>query len=86
MPGLSVLYCAVTFNKPQKHPVVKKITPPKGRRLDIIRLLAKGLTSKEIAVVLFLAVSTINNYRHEMLRQYNVSSTQELVLLFKDDL
>ncbi|MBR1569139.1 MAG: helix-turn-helix transcriptional regulator [Bacteroidales bacterium] len=52
-----------------------------GRELEILRLLAKGLSTPKIAEELKLGTETILWYRKGLHRKFNVHSTVEL--LFK---
>ena len=48
---------------------------------NVIRLLAKGLSSKQIAGELGIAFNTVNTYRRNMLRKSSVKNSTELVQL-----
>lgn len=48
---------------------------------NVIRLLAQGLSSKQIAAELGIAFNTVNTYRRNMLRKSNVKNSTELVQL-----
>jgi DNA-binding NarL/FixJ family response regulator len=49
------------------------------RERQLIELLAQGKTSKEIAAVLEVAVSTISSHRKSICRKLNVHSSAELI-------
>lgn len=49
------------------------------RERDIARLIAKGLTNKAIARVLFLRPSTVSTYAKRLFLKLNVSSRAEMV-------
>ncbi len=49
------------------------------RQRQLMNLVAKGLTNKEIAVQLSLSEFTVRNHIHRILRQVEVSSRQEAV-------
>ncbi|MBX2964719.1 MAG: response regulator transcription factor [Cyclobacteriaceae bacterium] len=49
------------------------------REIQVIRLLCKGRSSKQIAEILGLKISTIEDYRKAMLKNTNTSSTAGLV-------
>jgi len=55
------------------------LTPTETR---VLRLLAKGKSSKEIADVLGIGSRTVDNHRGRIMEKFHVSSTVELVLLF----
>lgn len=49
------------------------------RELDVLRLVAEGKTSKEIANVLFLSRRTVENYKNNMLKKLNMHKTSDLI-------
>lgn len=49
------------------------------RELDVLRLVAEGKTSKEIANVLFLSRRTVENYKNNMLKKLNLHKTSDLI-------
>ena len=49
------------------------------REIDVLRLLATGKSSKQMATELNIALKTIDNHRQSMLRKTNTKSTGELV-------
>ncbi len=49
------------------------------REIEVLRLLAKGNSSKQIASVLDISIKTTDNHRQNMLRKTNSKSTGELV-------
>jgi DNA-binding CsgD family transcriptional regulator len=49
------------------------------RELEIVRLLAAGKKSKQIAEELGISVNTVHNHRKKMIKKYNVYSTDEIV-------
>jgi DNA-binding NarL/FixJ family response regulator len=50
------------------------------REFEIIKCIAEGLNSKQIAEKLFLSVHTINTHRRNIVTKTNKSSTLELVI------
>jgi DNA-binding NarL/FixJ family response regulator len=50
------------------------------REVEIIKLVTKGLTTKEIAQKLFLSFHTITTHRKNIFRKLNVHSSSELIL------
>jgi predicted ATPase/DNA-binding NarL/FixJ family response regulator len=57
-------------------PVSKLLT---GRELDILRLLAEGMSNREIAGELFLAISTVKWYIGEILRKLEAANRTQAV-------
>jgi DNA-binding CsgD family transcriptional regulator len=51
-----------------------------NREMDVIRLLAKGLSSKEIAIKLNISSQTVDKHRRNMLQKAQMKNTQELVV------
>ena len=50
------------------------------REQDILGLLAKGLSSKEIANALLISIHTVSNHRRNICQKLGLHSTRELVL------
>ena len=57
-------------------PVVDALTP---RELDVLRLLAKGNTNRQIAALLGLSVRTVENHRANLMGKLGLASRVELV-------
>jgi DNA-binding NarL/FixJ family response regulator len=55
------------------------------REIEILRLLAKGSSSADIAAVLHLSTHTVNTHRKNILRKLDMSSTVELVRFVHDN-
>lgn len=56
--------------------------PGKGlssREIEILKHMAEGLSSKQIARILSLSINTVNNHRKSMLSKTNCQSSSELV-------
>ena len=49
------------------------------REQEILRMIAKGLTSREIADKLYLSLSTINTHRANLMQKLNIHDTARLV-------
>jgi two-component system nitrate/nitrite response regulator NarL len=65
-----VLAAAKNIDKPQR------LTT---REIEIIKLLAKGLNSNEIAEQLFISENTVETHRRNILRKTNTHSTVEMI-------
>ena len=52
---------------------------PSRRELDVVRLLAEGKSSKQIAATLNLSPRTIETYRARIMLRLNVRSLAEIV-------
>jgi DNA-binding NarL/FixJ family response regulator len=55
------------------------------REIEILRLLAKGNSSADIAESLHLSTHTVNTHRKNILRKLDMSSTVELVRFVHDN-
>ena len=55
------------------------------RELEILRLLAKGKNSFEIAEQLFITLNTVKTHRRNMLRKLNASNTSQLLKIGFDN-
>ena len=91
---LAALACAIIFGRrkrrahgaadaeaPIPSPEAPSIT---DREREILVLLAKAYTSRQIAEALFLSPETINWYRKKLLVKFDVANTPELVLKAKE--
>jgi two-component system response regulator DegU len=66
----------------------KKIAPTQHfseRELEILRLLAQGKNSYEIAGQLFITLNTVKTHRRNMLRKLNASNTSQLLKIGFDN-
>lgn len=52
-----------------------------SREREIITLLAKGMSSKQISNLLFISKSTVDNHRQNLLKKLGASSTAEIIHL-----
>ena len=69
--------------------VARKLTPPAARadpdsvlterELEVLRLLADGLTKREVAATLFLSYSTIHSHTKSIYRKLGGSSRDEVL-------
>lgn len=72
--------------------IIRNLNPPAGRPADrltpreaeVIRLVAQGLTNREIAGQLFLAEKTVKHHVTQILHKLNVRNRLEAVLAFYD--
>ena len=89
-PGLSALQQEIGLAEPANPrsvtPVTTRDTSSGGRHLltdsemEIVRLIASGLTTKEIAARRFLSFHTVNTHRKNIFRKLQVKSVSELVM------
>jgi DNA-binding NarL/FixJ family response regulator len=49
------------------------------REVEILKLIAEGKTSKEIAAILFLSIRTVDNHRNNIMKKLNVRKSADLV-------
>jgi DNA-binding NarL/FixJ family response regulator len=54
-------------------------TPLTDREIEIIQLLIRGKTSKEIAEELFISKNTVDTHRRNILEKTNLNTTAELI-------
>lgn len=59
----------------------KKIPAPSRREYEIIRCIANGYTSREIAGLLALSFETVQTHRKRIFKKYKVHSSAEIVML-----
>lgn len=72
----------LTNEEDNKKPDLNKLSE---RELDIVRLLRKGYSSKDIAEELSLSVRTIDAHRYNILKKLNLKNVTALVNLVNDE-
>jgi DNA-binding NarL/FixJ family response regulator len=70
-------YLKKAKNPTETEPVASRITS--ARQREILKLLAEGKTSKEVAVALGMRVKTVDTHRSNMMKRLNCHSRGELV-------
>ncbi|MFW6224993.1 MAG: response regulator [Bacteroidota bacterium] len=58
-----------------------EVSTPTNRELSVIKLLAKGLSSKQIAEILSISSSTVETHRKNLIAKYGINKTAELICL-----
>jgi len=56
-----------------------------ARELDVIKLVAEGLTSQEIADQLFISELTVQTHRRNMMRKLDLKNSMQVVQFAKDN-
>ena len=56
-----------------------EIDPLTSREREVLKLIAEGKSSKEIAALLFISVSTVNNHRASIMEKLNLNKATDLV-------
>ena len=69
---------------PSPQTAEKLIEPLSEREIDVLRLLVKGLSNREIAGQLFLAEGTVKNYISSALQKLNVRDRTQAALRAKE--
>lgn len=64
----------------KKNQHIPKLTP---RQREVIELLNKGLTNREIADTLYIECGTVKNHVHRILKKLNVSSRHEAASIYR---
>jgi two-component system response regulator DevR len=77
-PRAAGILTDIVRNHPQSSDVLSM------RDLDILRLIAQGLTNREIAARLFLSENTIKGYIKDIMARLDVHNRVEAVLLAKE--
>lgn len=68
-------YSSVVKAKKEKEPDIKLTS----REMEIVRLIAEGLTSQEMAEKLFISPRTVETHRANLMKKTGVKSAMELV-------
>jgi DNA-binding NarL/FixJ family response regulator len=58
---------------------ILEIDPLTPREREVLKLIAEGKSSKEIAALLFISVFTVNNHRASILEKLNLNKATDLV-------
>lgn len=56
-----------------------------ARENEVLKLIALGKTSKEIAQLLFIAVTTVNTHRQNLIKKFEVKNTTSLINIMNID-
>ncbi len=67
---------AQTYHKGQLSTPSEPLTV---REREVLKLVAEGISSKEIANLLFISVRTVENHRANIMRKLNIRSTANLI-------
>jgi len=60
-------------NKDAQIPVITR------REKEVLKLIAEGLTNKQMAVKLFISTTTVDTHRNSLLSKFNVKNTANLI-------
>jgi DNA-binding NarL/FixJ family response regulator len=63
----------------QRHDDTEPPDPLSPREIQIIKMIAEGKSSKEIAETLFLSFRTIQNHRTKIMKKLNLKKNTDLV-------
>jgi DNA-binding NarL/FixJ family response regulator len=63
----------------QRHHKAKRPDLLTAREMEVLKLVAEGKSSKEIAMVLCLSIRTVDNHRANIMRKLNITKNIDLV-------
>lgn len=69
-------YCQIDLSQPTKQLRSPQLSK---REMEILSLLAKGLTSKQIGDQLFISITTVNVHRKHLLKKTDTTNTVNLI-------
>ena len=69
------------LNGERNTPPNKLSDTPTRRELEIIQLIAKGFSTKQIAELLSISFETVQSHRKNLLSKFNLSSSAELICI-----
>lgn len=72
-----------TNNKKNTHPALDELSQ---REMEILQLIGKGLTSKEISNQLFISIHTVNSHRKNLLKKLDMKSPTQLIVFALENL
>lgn len=68
-----------TMKLPEERDASGEQLPFSGREIEVLELLAQGLSSKQIAPLLTLSVHTVNTHRQNLMRKTGLKNTAEVI-------
>jgi DNA-binding NarL/FixJ family response regulator len=77
----SDIFLEMLFEMGEKKGLIDEASHLTNSEIEIVRLIAQGLTTKEIAGKKFLSYHTIMTHRKNILRKLGVSNASELIML-----
>ena len=63
----------------QRHRKVNQPDLLTARETEVLKLVAEGKSSKEIAAILCLSIRTVDNHRSNIMRKLNITKNTDLV-------
>ena len=69
-------YCQIDLSQVKEQILAPKLSK---REMEILTLIAKGLTSKEIGEQLFISITTVNVHRKHLLKKTDTTNTVNLI-------
>jgi DNA-binding NarL/FixJ family response regulator len=63
----------------QRHEEAEPAAPLSPREIEIIKMIAEGKSSKEMAQIMFLSFRTIQNHRAKIMKKLNLKKNTDLV-------
>jgi DNA-binding NarL/FixJ family response regulator len=67
------------YNKPGENEDQQDITGISKRELEVLEMIALGLSNKEIAGKLFLSIRTVDAHRYNIMQKLKVKNTAEMI-------
>lgn len=67
------------YVKSQRQEEAEPVEPLTPREIEIIKMIAEGKSSKEMAEILFLSFRTIQNHRAKIMKKLNLKKNTDLV-------
>lgn len=61
--------------------IINRETNLTARELEILKLIALGKTSKEIAEALYISIATVSTHRQNLIKKFKVTNTASLIKL-----
>jgi LuxR family transcriptional regulator, maltose regulon positive regulatory protein len=76
---LLTIFSNLSKGEPVSASLSRSIDPLSSRELDVLRLIARGMTNREIAGSLFLSANTIKSHSIKIYRKLNVNNRSQAV-------
>lgn len=70
----------IFIDRPENNPAPNQATDLTGREVEILKLIGKGYSTKELADLLHLSQHTIYTHRKNMMKKLGVNSSTDMIL------
>lgn len=77
---------SVILNNDTQNQIAPAISDLSDREYEVLKLIGKGFTSKQISEKLFISIHTVNSHRKNLLRKLDMKSPTQLIVFALENL